>query len=321
MHLRYRELLQLLERLHTLPRGRGVATESRIKNFSRLDFPAGPKVGSGERVEYGAEQIVQLLVAFELLRLRVPPAAIAELVRSEWPSIAEVFAGVARKGGSILDRTGRAYPERELLLIDAVALHEAGKTVRRDELLTVVDIVSASEMMKGEIPWRSALLIDPGALLSDAAEQLAFLRRPADPAAFMKAVADLPASIATAGVPLNEEGYSRRRALADVLRALREPPPESDERRSQPGRLAESRTAAALVEGKRHLANVRTAEGWPLGTALAVYLEWTGDPPKGVRAGAADTLAIRSRSQTPAALHASMVETVVSEIGAPGQDL
>lgn len=190
VRLRYGDLVQLIERMHALPASRGIATESRIKNFSRLDFPPGPKVGSGERAEYGPIQVVQLLVGFELLRHRMPPAVIAEVVRTEWPRIAHGFATAARELGRGEERGADA----PLLLVDAVALHEVGKTIRPGELLTTIEPVSPSELFGGAdqgsaASVRSALVLNPAAILAAAAAQLPWLRRPKDAAAFIAELA------------------------------------------------------------------------------------------------------------------------------------
>lgn len=193
-HLRYGALVQLVERIHALPDSRGGATESRIKNFSRLGFPPGERVGSGERTEYGAAQVVQLLVGFELLRHRMPPAVIAEIVRTEWDRVAAAFATAARA------MTAQAHEPAEtggalrvpILLVDALALHEVGKTIRQGELLTTIEVVERDELhallIGGATSPRSALLVDPAAILRDVAVQLPWLRRTKDAAEFIAAV-------------------------------------------------------------------------------------------------------------------------------------
>ncbi|MES2096788.1 MAG: hypothetical protein V4459_08495 [Pseudomonadota bacterium] len=333
MKLRYGDLLQLLERLHALPRSRAVATESRIKNFSRLGFPNGPRVGSGERADYGVDQIVQLLVAFELLRLRVPPGVIAEIVRTEWATIGAAFATAAR---TIDDRSGNAArrAKRPLLVVDAAALHEAGKTVRRGELLTSIELLPADEFLGGGIAsWRSAMLIDPAAVLADAAALVPGLRRSIDPAEFLAAIASLDgatskvsgrsASIAEAAADgWAEGGYSRRRALADALAVLRAalPLPEENPPQLSPGTIR--RLAAALTADGRPLSHVDVG-GRTLEAALAVYLHWIGalGDRSQHKPSPADILVITTAVQTPQLLREAMVDAILGEIGTPVQDI
>lgn len=319
MKLRYGDLLQLLERLHALPRSRAIATESRLKNFSRLGFPNGPRVGSGERAEYGADQVVQLLVAFELLRLRMPPAVIAELVRTEWSAIAKAFVEAARM---IERRHNGDAARRPILVVDATALHEAGKTVRRGELLSVIETIPADELLAiGARPWRSAMLIDPVAVIADAAAIAPGLRRSISTGAFVADLAALGEGTGmTAPGDWMEEGYSRRRALADALAGLRAAGPSWDETPPVVPVEAVRRVAAALRPGSP-LADIRF-ESWTLDAAVAVYLHWIGAAEdEAVRKPTpAETLMIKTWADTPERLHEAMLDAVLAEIGAPVQD-
>lgn len=199
MHLRYGDLVQLIGRVHALPGSRSGATESRIKNLSRIGFPPAERVGSGERAEYGAEQVVQLLVAFELLRHRVPPATIAEIVRTEWTRIAAAFAAAARAllepGARRLAPAGE-FGSRPLLLVDSLGLHDIGTTVNRGELLTTVEPTDATELFgaaAGEWRPRSALVLDPGAIVAEVAAQTPWLRRSRPGEEWLRAVAAIAA--------------------------------------------------------------------------------------------------------------------------------
>lgn len=320
MKLRYGDLLQLLERLHALPRSRAIATESRIKNFSRLGFPNGPRVGSGERADYGADQIVQLLVGFELLRHRLPPAVIVEVVRTEWPAIAAAFATAARS----LDDPARSgdWAKRPILVVDIAALHEAGKTVRRGELLSAIEVADADELLGAKAAgWRSTLLIDPGTVIADAAELTPSLRRSLDASEFIAAIGSLrSADIGPDG--WREPGYTKRRALADALAVLRVLPPISEKHVSRLSPGIAQRLAAAMTANGRPLSLVSVGN-WKLDSALAVYLQWIeavgdGSPRKPT---SAEVLTIKTAAQTPQRLHEAMVDAILSEISVPVQDV
>ncbi|RYY26134.1 MAG: hypothetical protein EOP62_11695 [Sphingomonadales bacterium] len=320
LKLRYGDLLQLLERMHALPRSRAIATESRIKNFSRLGFPNGPRVGSGERADYGADQIVQLLVAFELLRHRLPPAVISEIVRTEWPAIAAAFATAARTLGD--DPRGDPAT-RPVLVVDTAALHEAGKTVRRGELLSAIEVVGADLVLGAKgAGWRSILLIDPGALLADAAALTPGLKRSLAGDDFIAAVSTLGEVDAAAGDGWLEGGYSRRRALADALAVLRALPPTSDEHESRMSPGTAGRLANAMTAEGSPLSLVSVG-AWKLDAALVVYLQWidaAGDR-SARKPTSAEILTIKTAAQTPQRLHEAMVDAILGEIGVPVQDV
>lgn len=320
MKLRYGDLLQLLERLHALPRSRAIATESRIKNFSRLGFPNGPRVGSGERAEYGADQVVQLLVAFELLRHRLPPAVIAEIVRTEWPTIAAAFATASLT----LSAAARSDPaKRPILVVDTAALHEAGKTVRRGELLSAIEVVGADDVLGANgAGWRSILLIDPRELLTDAAALTPDLKRSVGGDKFIAAVNALGEANAAVEDAWLETGYSKRRALADALAALRALPPMLENHDTRPSSGIERRLASAMTAQGRPLSLVSVSE-WKLDAALAVYLQWIdADGDRSTRKPtSAEILTIKTAAQTPQRLHEAMIDAILSEIGMPVQDV
>jgi hypothetical protein len=327
VNLRYRDLLQLIEQLYALPRSRGVATESRIKNFSRLNYPAGPRVGTGERADYGPVQVVQLLVGFELLRHRVPPAVIVELVRTEWDRIAPVFADTAK---AILDADGKDVTK--LLLVDSLALHEVGKTIRAGELLSTIEIIDASQLADVTVcgAGRSWLLINPEMLVRQASDEMSLLRRPRPKEEFLTAVSKMEAGDAgsnNAGSPTlpdwAENGYSRRRALADALAALREAPPLTSDRPRALTPTTAARVAAAIGDFAGPLASIHLAGGVALDAALAVYLDWVEMEvsPTIPLAAPADTFILKTSQGTPEMLYRELLELVCTAVGIPVQDV
>jgi hypothetical protein len=327
VNLRYRDLLELTERLYALPRSRGVATESRIKNFSRLNYPAGPRVGTGERADYGAVQVVQLLVGFELLRHRMPPAVIVELVRTEWNRIAPVFADTAK---AILDAVGKDVTR--LLLVDSLALHEVGKTIRAGELLSTIEIVDAAQLADVLISGagRSWLLINPEALIREASELMPLLRRPRSIEAFLTAVSNMEAAGSRSSNVDNrmppdwaEEGYSRRRALADALAVLREAPPLTPDRLRTLTSPTTARLVAAIGDFTGPLAAISVDGRTGLDAALAIYIDWIGMEvsPAVPLAAAADSFILKTSRGTPEVLYRELLELVCTAIGIPVQDV
>lgn len=178
--------------LHDLPGDRREATDARIKNFLKLGFPAITRVRTGDRTDYTAEHVIQLLIGFELLRFRMPPSVIAAVVASDWTNISKSFAKAAR---ALLDPLSDTVPDagRELLSIDSLALHETGKTITPEDLKSSVEVEKAAALAKvigsPRGGFRSGLIIDPTYMLDGIGKELPKLRRPMENAVFLKAIA------------------------------------------------------------------------------------------------------------------------------------
>jgi hypothetical protein len=56
----------------------------RLKYLQRFDWPPGGARGQGSRAGYGLEQLLALMMAFELLELGLPPVRIVRLLRTGW---------------------------------------------------------------------------------------------------------------------------------------------------------------------------------------------------------------------------------------------
>lgn len=70
--------------------------EARLKYLQRLPFPAEHiKVGKGGRANYSADDLMKLVVAFELLAVGIVPAQAAGIVAERWsklsPDIADAW--------------------------------------------------------------------------------------------------------------------------------------------------------------------------------------------------------------------------------------
>ena len=74
------DVLELLADMHRFELVQRTALLSRLQHFKRLGFPAGVNVGKGYKARYDIPQIVQLLVAFEILELGVTPERIVRLL-------------------------------------------------------------------------------------------------------------------------------------------------------------------------------------------------------------------------------------------------
>jgi hypothetical protein len=116
--------------------------------------------------------------------------------------------------------------------------------------------------------------------------------------------------------------HSRRRALADALAALREAQPLPPEVSRPLSATTERRVTAALSASSNALRLVKVGVDGTLDIALRAYLEWVEVETQAdlsIPRGA--TMALRTRFQTPQALHAAMVEAICAEVGSLAQDL
>lgn len=82
MDYTYKEIEELIARLHAVHPDRRVALLGRIKHFQRLGWPEGSNVGKGTRVRYDTRRTLSLVIAFELLDVGVTPERAVALLRS-----------------------------------------------------------------------------------------------------------------------------------------------------------------------------------------------------------------------------------------------
>lgn len=90
-------LVRICAVLHSVPPERIPALKGRFSNFLKIGFPDVKAVGTGSRAEYWPEHVSQLLVAFELLRFRMPQTAAAKAVTGSIDVVLEAVARAARR--------------------------------------------------------------------------------------------------------------------------------------------------------------------------------------------------------------------------------
>lgn len=64
-----------------IPAEKAVAFRGRLQHLQRLGFPSGVNTGRGTKATYGWTQIIQLMVALDLIDLGLPPDVAAKGVR------------------------------------------------------------------------------------------------------------------------------------------------------------------------------------------------------------------------------------------------
>ena len=117
--LRYPEVEALLAELHQVaPTGR-VALMGRIKNLQRKGWPPGTNSGRGKPADYDMRAVIELLMAFELTALRIPPEQAVEVLRElGWHYSA---AELARIGKDLRDGKVESV-ERVMKLLNVAVL-------------------------------------------------------------------------------------------------------------------------------------------------------------------------------------------------------
>jgi hypothetical protein len=121
--LRYPEVEALLAELHQVaPTGR-VALMGRIKNLQRKGWPPGTNSGRGKPADYSSGAVIELLLAFELAALRIPPEQAVTILRNlDWSEAKEHLSRVGRSLADGLqdgtDQMGRLLRSAALLIFN-----------------------------------------------------------------------------------------------------------------------------------------------------------------------------------------------------------
>jgi hypothetical protein len=164
--LSYAETEALVRVLHVVGDRGEKALLARFKYFQRMGFPHRPKVGRGSRVGYGFEDVMQLVLAFQLMELWALPVRIVESVRRNWPELREAIgtAAVFATGG------GGNTPPMIVLAPQALARlgeDETGAVISSDAL----ELRSRSALGEWLEPPRTDLEILPDYSIADADRQ------------------------------------------------------------------------------------------------------------------------------------------------------
>ena len=90
-------LVRIIAGVHDVTADRLPTLRGRFRNFLKFGFPDVAAVGKGSRAEYWPEHVAQVLVAFELVRYRVPQTAVAEGVARHRDVVTGAFGDAARE--------------------------------------------------------------------------------------------------------------------------------------------------------------------------------------------------------------------------------
>lgn len=89
------EVVALLMRVHEIDPANERLLRARLKHLQRLGVPEGVNTGRGRIASYGAVQLCQLALAFELLDVGLTPSR-TKMVVSEWRRIRDAFSFAVR---------------------------------------------------------------------------------------------------------------------------------------------------------------------------------------------------------------------------------
>lgn len=202
------------------------ALVARFKYMQRLGFPEGVNPGRGVRSVYGLEEVLKVLLAFELLETGATPSRVVRLVRTGWPALLPALAV-----GWLATHERGARPRRLMVCARPGALRELGdgddphapvgeplRAVPMDRLVQWLEAfdevmpASAADVVGGDPPRR--LVIDP--------MRLAAALRAALPAISALGAADVDAAYealgeaAFAGAPVAAWTDAARRMLREA---------------------------------------------------------------------------------------------------------
>lgn len=135
----------------------------RWKYLQRMSFPAGSNTGRGRKVAFDLDQLLQVLVAFELIQTGSTPTRAVRTVRTNWPDLLPAMAL-----GWLCACKPTMAPMREMLVMDAGALQDAGGSEDPNEKVAspfrAVPAIDLFAWGPGEWKHISRVVLDPCSL-------------------------------------------------------------------------------------------------------------------------------------------------------------
>ena len=118
---------------------RGETFRSRMKQWQKSGFPDGTRVGKGVKAEYGATQVLQLVMLVKLLRVGLTPDRAQKLILAAWPRIKAGFCETVICMANVEDHL-------HYFLIQLDALSDLTTEGGSDHMHTFVDVFTDTEM-------------------------------------------------------------------------------------------------------------------------------------------------------------------------------
>lgn len=94
----------------------------RFKYLQRMSYPPRSNTGRGRKTMLGLEQVLQVIVAVELMQVGASPTRAIRVLRTNWADLRPALAL-----GWLVSRRPGLTPLRDLLVMNAGAFEDAGK--------------------------------------------------------------------------------------------------------------------------------------------------------------------------------------------------
>ncbi len=108
MELTFNQIEAVFAARFDIPADRAAAFRGRLQHLQRLNFPTGVNTGRGKKAAYGWTQLIQLMVALDLIDLGMTPDVAAKSVMRSTASLIRAIYAVASKFESA-DALGKAF--------------------------------------------------------------------------------------------------------------------------------------------------------------------------------------------------------------------
>jgi hypothetical protein len=95
----------------------------RFKYLQRMSYPPGSNTGRGRRAVLSLEQVLQVILAVELMQVGASPTRAIRILRTNWDELRPALAL-----GWLVSRKPTLAPLRMLLVMNAGAFEDAGKS-------------------------------------------------------------------------------------------------------------------------------------------------------------------------------------------------
>lgn len=162
IHFRFAEVEALVQAIHGVDAAASIG--SRFRYFQRLRFPGGGNTGRGVPARYGLDELLQVLVAFELVEGGMGPTRVVRTLRTNWPRLRDSI-----RLGWLAANDRLPWREREVLILEPGALADASRAedayVPVDDPLMPIPAFALEGWAEGCDGPARLLVIDPGRLL------------------------------------------------------------------------------------------------------------------------------------------------------------
>lgn len=113
--------------------------QSRLKQWQKMGFPAGTKVGKGTKVKYTFQHLCQIVLMMQMMRLGLTPERSIHMVNSGWPRFREGLLDA-------IDHMARVQPQITYAFVHVNALAELSWDATPWKDTVTVDIITDEEL-------------------------------------------------------------------------------------------------------------------------------------------------------------------------------